>query len=228
MATEQSDGEALSVDLPPDLKAWLQERAAARDIDPDSLLIRLLESTRLVLDAEVDPADLEARIADLEAELDKQIEDVRGRVVQVKRETDTKAPADHDAFDQVDEIDARLGAIEDDLSVINSQIATLEETTEAHDERLKTAADRLRQVAGAVVHLRESFGKEPSSGRLAELKRIAAVRGFERADCGACGESIHLGLLTDAQCPHCDATFADVVGRSGFLSTPRLVGEEES
>lgn len=225
MATEQSDGEALSVDLPPDLEAWLDERAAARDTDRETLLVRLLESTRLVLDAEVDPADLEARVADLEADLDENIDDVRSRIVQVKRETDAKAPADHEAFDRVDTLDRRLAALEDDLSALESQVAALEGTTGDHDERLATLADRLRRVAGAVVRLRD-VDDGGTEGRLAELKRIAATRGFERANCGACGESVHLGLLTEPRCPHCEAGFADVTGRSGFLSTPTLVGED--
>lgn len=230
MATEQSDGEALSVDLPPDLEAWLEERAAARDTDREALLVRLLESTRLVLDADVDPEELEARVAALEADLDEKIDDVRSRVVQVKRETDRKAPADHEAFDRVDELDERLTALEDDLSALESDAAALEEATATHDERLETVTDRLRRVAGAVVRLREASGSDGSDadGRLAELKHIAATRGFERADCGACGGSVHLGLLTEPRCPHCDAAFADVTGRSGFLSTPTLVGEDDA
>lgn len=230
MAPEQSEGKVLAVDLPPDLDAWLEERAAASDTDREALLVRLLESTRLVLDADADSDDLAARVADLEADLDEKIEDVRARVIQVKRETDAKAPADHEAFDRVDELDDRLAALEDDLSALESNVAALEETTATHDEQLETAADRLRRVAGAVVRLRESTGSDAPrrNGRLAELKRIAATRGFERADCGACGGSVHLGLLIEARCPHCDAVFADVTGRSGFLSTPTLVGEEDA
>lgn len=223
MAPEQSDREALAVDLPPDLDAWLEERAAATDTDREALLVRLLETTRLVLDADADSDDIVARVADLEADLDEQIEDVRSRVIQVKRETDAKAPADHEAFDRVD-------GLEDDLSALESEVAALEETTATHDEQLETVADRLRRVAGAVVRLRESTGADKTrrDGRLVELKRIAATRGFERADCGACGGSVHLGLLTEPRCPHCDAPLADVTGRSGFLSTPTLVGEDDA
>jgi uncharacterized coiled-coil protein SlyX len=228
MATEQSDGEALSVDLPPDLKAWLAERATAQDTEPEALLIRLLESTRLVLNAEADPAELETRVAALETELDEKIDDVRSRVIQVKRETDRKASADHEAFERVDDLEARLTALEDDLAALESQVTAVETTTESHDDRLETLADRLRRAATAVIRLRDSTGADTAGGRLAEIKRLAATRGFERADCGACGESVHLGLLTEPRCPHCDASFADVTGRSGFLSTPTLVGEDES
>ena len=225
MATEQPGDGPLSVDLPPDLDAWLTEQAEASGLDREQLLRRLLESARLALAADEDVADvheLEEQLSTFEEDVEELIDDVRERVVQVKKETDKKADEahSHEELERVDELEERVAELGEDVAELETALAEAESS-------LETATSRLRKVATAVVRLQQSDGgRQNSDERLDELKRLAAKRGFRTADCAACGEPVDIGLLPEANCPHCDATFHDITGRNGLFTDPKLVGEE--
>lgn len=115
--------------------------------------------------------DLEATVTDLEADFQDKLDDVRERVIQVKKEADAKADADHDHADlqsrldalesAVDRLDAlerrldhlddgdRLAELETDVEGVESQLADLSARVEAIDEsndRVVDLADRLDDV----------------------------------------------------------------------------------
>ncbi|MFC7234152.1 hypothetical protein [Halosegnis marinus] len=232
MATEQSEGEPLSVDLPPDLDAWLSEQATEQGLGREQLLQRLLEAARLALaaDEEVGGVDeLAARVDALESDLDEKVDDVRDRVIQVKKETDRKAPADHGhaELDRLDALEDEIAGLATTLSDLQADVEGLETEVEGNGEAVERVQGRVRQVAAAVVRIQRAAGDDDGDdARLEELRRVAVTRGFREANCAACGESVDIGLLSEATCPHCDAAFHDVTGRSGFFSTPSLVGEE--
>lgn len=230
MATEQHDREQLSIDLPPDLDAWLREQAAERGTDRNQLLQRLLEATRLALvtdDGIEDIDDLESRVTALESDLDEKVDDVRERVIQVKKETDAKAPADHshEELDRVEALDERIAGLVSTISKLQSEVETLQGDVAEHDESVEAVNERLKKVARAVVAVQRAADEFGGDDRLAELKSAAGRRGFAAANCGACGNSVKLGLLTEANCPHCDTAFGDLEGKSGLFSTPTLVAE---
>lgn len=222
MATEQPGDGPLSVDLPPDLDTWFTEQADASGLDRDQLLRRILESYRLVLAADEDVADvraLEQELSAFEAEVDELIADVRERVIQVKKETDTKADADHThpELERLGELDGRVASLHEDVDELEAALADAESAFE-------TATTRLRKVAAAVVSIQQSTtSKGGADEQLDELKRLAAKRGFRTANCGACGESVDIGLLPEPNCPHCGVSFRDITGRSGWFTTPTLV-----
>lgn len=226
MATEQPGDGPLSVDLPPDLDAWLTEQAEASGLDRDELLRRLLESTRLALAADEDVGDvreLEEQVSSFETEVEGLIDDVRERVIQVKKEADGKADAEHthEELERVADLDERVTELRADMEDLEASLAEAESAFE-------TATTRLRKVAAAVVRLQQSAaGQGEPAERLAELQRLAARRGVRTANCEDCGESLDIGLLPDPNCPHCDTEFHDITGRSGLFTNPTLVGEEE-
>ena len=244
MAAESEDDQ-LSVQLPPDLEAWLDEQASEQGLERERLLQRLLEASRLVIaeagtDTDVDLGALSDRVETLDDEIDaltadldaldtvdERIEDVRNRVVQVKRETDAKAPADH-RHDEFDEIDGRIGELADAVSETRANVEELRGAVDSHDEQFESVTDRLHQVAAAIVGLRETVEEFERDERLMELKSTAARRGFQKADCGGCGRKINLAVLTTAACPRCEMSLHDVTGNNGLFSTPTLVGEDEA
>ncbi|MFC6794739.1 hypothetical protein ACFQFH_10850 [Halobaculum halobium] len=110
------DGEQVQ-ELPDVLHEWIEARAEETGRSREEVLARAVTVARLIDDhdealgdaAPLDGAagtstgelperiaDLTARVDDLDAELDEKIDDVRSRVIQVKREADAKAEADHD------------------------------------------------------------------------------------------------------------------------------------
>lgn len=238
MAAE-SEEDQLSVQLPPDLEAWLDEQASDQGVEPERLLQRLLEASRLVIaeadtDADIELDSLVDRVrtlddavGTLDADLDEKIEDVRSRVLQVKQTAEARAPADHD-HDEFGQLEAQIAELDEAVDEMQTSVETLERTLDSHDAQFESVNDRLHRVAAAIVGLRKSVEEFEHDERLTHLKETATRRGFQKAYCGGCGRSINLGVLTEAACPHCEIEFHDVIGNSGFFSTPTLVEEEEA
>src|SRR6056297_199348 len=95
MAQEPSEWPAGSV--PEATAEWIEAQAAERGVPPEEFAGQLLSAVRSVAeDGDGDAPATAADLASVEREFDEKIQDVRERVVQVKREADEKAPADHD------------------------------------------------------------------------------------------------------------------------------------
>lgn len=223
MASES--GETVSVSLPDDLGSWLDERAAEADVDRDELVRQLVAAYRVTAeeDASFEGAvagDLDAQVSRLQREFDEKIDDVRKRVLQLKRDVEGKAPADHDhdGLDRVDAVDRRLDSVIDDLEALRDGLDALDGRTDEHDEAIEDVREKLGRVASAVVRMTDG-----ETGQLSTLRRAAARAGVDEADCGACGGTVHVSLLSEAVCPHCGSGLADVEPGSGFFSGPTLV-----
>ncbi len=243
-------------------RQWLLEEAERRDIPPAELLASIVAAHRLVAAADGDrlapeDADSLATDADLDAlneEFMGLIEDVRSRVVQVKREADTKAPADHDhpelaerldataaetaelethledLTEAIDDLAADLSAIETDLDAGFDNYETI--LTYLLD-RTDTLTDRVDTLASAMLdtreQLRETIGQRKEQQALEALKTEANEQDVAVAACEACGGRVRIGLLTAPECPHCQRTFTGVRASSGLGGLVRsdrlLVGD---
>jgi predicted nucleic acid-binding Zn-ribbon protein len=185
--------------------------------------------------------DLESELAEVEREFEEMIQDVRDRVVQVKREADGKAPADHDHDDlrqRADEVADRADRLAEELESLSESVTELDERVETGFENyedvleyLTDATDdleaKLTTLAEVVVELRDRTqtlsARHASQAAADELAHLANRRGIESAKCTHCGEMVHIGLLADPNCPHCACTFNDVEPKQGLFGTARLV-----
>ncbi|MFB6178793.1 MAG: hypothetical protein ABEI77_03600 [Halorientalis sp.] len=331
MASEPSD-DPVSVSLPPDLAEWVDQQAADRDTDRETILVQLLAAHQATaqLDGEADlDADVLARTTDLEdevrdiiagrlsdiagavadridvtqqvqtaldsrldedldervsaaveaqlsdaieselagqlderlaaasesaadqasqqvqreieaveSEFTEKIQDVRDRVIQVKKETDRKAPAEHkhpDILDRINGIEADTDTLQDEIEVVSDDLGDLradleseldnqEERLDDLDETIWDIQEKLRTVAYVVKELRD--GSDVGNKRatsVEQIKRAAAEYDVERAKCEACGQGVTIALMTGPECPHCDATVTSVEPKDGFFGSPRLI-----
>ncbi|WP_135304089.1 hypothetical protein [Haloarcula amylovorans] len=181
---------------------------------------------------------LDDRFDAVEADFRAKIEDVRERVIQVKTETDAKAPTDHDhaEFEAIAELESevtelrreltdRTNRLAEDVDDQTSRVDDVETQTGDIEDRLDDVEDKLKRVAWVVSDLREDQGGRDSHQRAVDrIKRAAAQEGVSAAACESCGESVEIGLLTDPQCPHCETTVSDVRPEGGIFRTKaRLV-----
>lgn len=281
MASESTDEGVLTVELPPELEEWLDERTREQGEPREELVIQLLaayrattterndgdlaaaldveshveESIQEKLDATVTAAvddvlaeqidstvrdrlpditdavesRVEGRLDDVEDDFTGKITDVRERVVQLKRELDSKAPVDHEAFETVDEVDDSVTSLRSELATIRNefedtaashteQMADLERRFDEVDSRLEDMESKLKRVAWVVSDLREEQGGRDANQKAVDrLKRAAAQEGISDASCQDCGETVDIGLLTDPQCPHCNTTVTDIQPEGGIL-----------
>ncbi|MDT3434900.1 hypothetical protein [Haloarcula sp. 1CSR25-25] len=181
---------------------------------------------------------LAERFDTLEADFQTKLEDVRERVVQVKREADAKAPADHshEEFDRIDTLAGELDGLETELEALRDDVAGSLDTQEGRlddtddrlddiDGRLDDVEDKLTRVAWVVSDLREDRGGRDRNRKAVDrLKRAAAQENISTARCSNCDEQVEIGLLTEPQCPHCNTTVSDVRPEGGIIRTKaRLV-----
>ena len=227
---------ATSGGLPEELRTWVEERAGERGVDPETVLARAVlvhrEAERLA-DGEdgTDSSAVADRLDQLDDEVDDLIEDVRERVIQVKRETDEKAPADHDHPDlrettreAVETAERALEAAETARAAgggdgdLEARVGDLTETTERLERRAETLA---RVAVDAREDLRRLRSAEAERAAADDLRRTANRNGDAVANCEGCGETVRLSLLSRPRCPHCDAGLADVEP-SGLIGKARL------
>jgi len=171
------------------------------------------------------------RLETLESEFMAKVEDARDRVIQVKKETDRKAPAEHDhpeLLDRIDEVAADLESLSVDVEDVREDFDGQFESHEARfddlDETVWDVQEKLQTVAYVVKDLREENQFETKRATsVDQIKQAAAEYDLDRAKCEACGQGVKIGLMTAPECPHCEVTVTDVVPSDGFLGKPKLV-----
>jgi DNA repair exonuclease SbcCD ATPase subunit len=209
--------EAVRTQLDDQLDARIEQAVA------DVVTDQLSEATNSV------QRQLSNRIDTVESEFDEKITDVRERVIQVKKEADSKAPAEHshDELEAVPELEATVTELQTELDELRTEF---DEQVPDHDEaladaegRLDEMQDRLQTVAWVVSDLREAQESGGGLQAVERIKRAAAKADIERANCENCGEGVTLALLTDPECPHCSATVTNVEPASGWFGNPKLL-----
>jgi predicted Zn-ribbon and HTH transcriptional regulator len=249
MAGEQSET------FPDELRDWIERKAAERDATPETILARAVTIYR-ALDAEadadtplasdpldVDPervaelsdriADLDDRVAAVEDDLDTKIQDVRERVIQVKRETDAKASRDHGHPGLDERIDAARRTAETTEDRVENLDQRLDRGFENYEEILEHLTDvtddldrKVTRLAGAVVDVRSELqhvtAAEHDRTAVDELRTAANRHGARTAACADCGATVDLGLLSRPRCPHCEATYVDFEPATGFFASATL------
>ncbi|WP_415383159.1 hypothetical protein [Halosimplex sp. TS25] len=192
-------------------------------------------------DVEAVEEGLSAEIDRVEADFTEKIQDVRERVVQVKREADSKADADHThpEFGElatlstaVDDLESALGSLESRVEGGDASADVADRVDEVEDrldemeratDRLDEIEERLRTVAWVVSDLREAErARSTGSDAIERLKATAAELDADRAVCGNCSKAVDIALLHEPRCPHCDATVSDVQLPSGLFGKPTL------
>ncbi len=189
----------------------------------ESLLTdRLTEATNSV------QKQLDTRIDTVEEEFQEKLQDVRQRVIQVKKETDKKAPSDHThrELEQLLELQEELESLQSEFDQFRTEyegtVPNQMERVNDHSDRLAEMQDRLQTVAWVVSDLREAQQSSSGLEAVERIKRAAARADIERANCENCGEGVILSLMTDPHCPHCDATVTNVEPASGWFGKPQL------
>jgi predicted flap endonuclease-1-like 5' DNA nuclease len=222
MSNEPADG--VDADVPDAVREWLGSVAAERGLTEEELLASMLAEGPPEPAGGVDQRELDR----FEDRFRSMIDDVRDRVIQVKREADDKAPADHTHHDlrtSIDEVGEEVGSLESRLEQLDDRLATgfsnYEEILTYLTETTDTLNRRLARLASAVIELREQVGEatrdEVRRTALSHLTETANRHGVETARCDGCGAGVDLGLLVEPRCPHCDAAFSSLEPKSGFF-----------
>ncbi|WP_152042791.1 hypothetical protein [Salinigranum salinum] len=223
---EATDGEMPPADEFDELVASFDNHVAALDDRVATIEDDLDDNTGRV-------TALDDRVAAVEDDLDEKITDVRERVIQIKREADGKAPADHD-HPALDERIERAGttAVEantcvDDLETrVDSGFENFEEILEHVADDMDDRDEKLTRLASVVVDLRQRLAEVEHAVATADaaagLKTAANRQGETVGNCGECDNRVAVGLLTEPNCPHCDAEFSGVESSGRFFGSATL------
>lgn len=220
MADESAEG--VDTDVPDAVREWLSSVAAERGVSEEELL-------RAMFTGGASEGGIDAREIDrIDDRFRSMIDDVRDRVIQVKREADDKAPADHthhDLRNSVEQVGHEVTTLEAQIEQLDDRVATgfenYEEILTYLTETTDTLNRRLGRLASAVIDLREQAGEaardEVRRTALSHLTETANRHGVEAAKCDSCGETVDLSLLVEPRCPHCDTSFTSVEPKTGFF-----------
>ncbi len=183
--------------------------------------------------AEDEFQDLRSRIDEIESTLEENLEDVKERVIQVKRETDRKAPASHSH----EALEATLAELKSDIEATRETLdrtnSRLDGGFENFEEILENLLDRttklekdVETIGQALRSMRTTLDsvaeREQRRARADHLKKTAAVRGVRKAKCEACNKTIDIALLSEATCPSCGESFHTLDANPGFFGTSVL------
>jgi len=223
-----------------DLEADLDEqiegtvKSVLADTLDEQIQSTVQEQTRAIVTDQISEAtnstqrQLGNRIDTVEDKFQGKLEDVRNRVIQVKKEADKKAAGDHthDEFETLSTLERRIESLESELQELRIEVdETLpeqDETIDRLDTRLKETEDRLQTVAWVTSDLREAVESGSGLEAVERIKRAAAKANISSAKCENCSNEVNLALLTDPECPHCSATVNNVDANPGWFRSPRL------
>ncbi|MCU4741698.1 hypothetical protein [Natronoglomus mannanivorans] len=237
MASEEHERLDAPFALPADVDDWIDEEAARRDESREAVCRRLVAAvhTTMVDDGEqtlpateTDLETLHSRLETQRSEFTDLLEDVRERVVQVKREADRKALAAHahDEYATVDELREGQASLADLERTTHAGFDNFESILEGMVDDLDELDDRSAILANAIVELREHRRacsiREHRRAAVEELQIAANRLGVNRAACEECSSDVTISLLTRPECPHCGRSFADVATKSSLFGSHTL------
>lgn len=242
-------------ELPESLRSWVEQRATASDADPTEIIARAVTVYKLVEEHSTQEGEaglsgvevvgerlgelestseqLTARVAGVEDDLDEMITDVRNRVIQVKRETDEKAPVDHDhpaLTDRLESVETMVDETEATVEEVQQTVDTgfenfeeiltyLADETEELDEKFQTLASAVDDARKRIGELEHQVERQRA---LDDLKRSANRQGISKGKCSSCGNPVTVGLLTEPNCPHCEEVFTDIDPPGRFFGAATL------
>ena len=241
-----ADDSAAGSDVPGPVREWLAGLAEGGDAEAVDLA-QLFSGDGDAVELSTRIEELERSVEGLDADLEEMIQDVRERVIQVKRESDAKAPAEHehDALTEaVARLQGHLEALATDFVDLDASVDDLDERVDAVDDRVSAGFSNFEDVLTYLVDTTDELGDameilvratlslQERTDRLAvaEARRAAAddLResanrfGVSEAKCEECGGSVDLSLLTESACPHCSSLFTDFEPRRGFFRSSLL------
>ena len=249
-----------SVAVPSDVVDWLDQRAARVGIEREELVYQLLATSRLT--DELDGADedgspsrsewygeIVTRIVEEAFEIERDaieptlidgVHDLRARIIQVKRDVDTKAALEH----RHESVEARRSSLQDDVNQLSAAVANTdreldhlevsvdegfkssEAALSAVVERVDELGDRCTKLTPVVRKASETMdrlrSREDQLDRAADIARIANVHGCKKASCGRCTMIVDLTLLWTDTCPQCNAPFSTLEPKRWLFGSARL------
>lgn len=189
-------------------------------------------------------SDIEHEVTQLEHQYSRDLEDVRKRVVQLKRELNSKANTSHSHPEIVEEIKNRseddvelksgIERLADEIDKINEKVDAgfanfrkiIEQVIRQHDQH----DEQLDKFASILLRYRDdlsSVSQLVADQRLLEDLTSTAIRnGVRTAACGNCQTTIDLGILSTPQCPECSARFERLQPKDGFFGNSHLIVED--
>ena len=238
-------------DLPESVREWLADLAEDTELSEAELLAQLsvgsaddsgmdveaddLQDQVDELETIVDEVDslLRGRISEVEETFEEKLEDVRDRVIQVKRETDSKAHANHSHRDlgtDIESLDADIERLEQAIDDLDGRFeATIESISAEQDDladRADEIEDKLDLLANTMLDLRSRTAEVSELGnQLAAVTNLADAAnraGTTEAKCEGCGGTVDISLLTRPRCPHCQEPFSDFEPKGWFLGSNTL------
>ncbi len=217
MASEDVGQQA--VELPESVSQWLDETADNLGLPRQRLRSELLTAHRTLHEEDIS----EEQLDELHDEFITKLTDVRERVIQIKRETDGKAPADHDHDDlraelvdvrnELDELQQAVGTEENDtattINELVDELDALSERVADNRERLDSGFKNYEEVLEYLTDTTDELDErlDVLARALVSIRdqtRILAARSATQAATEKLARAANRYGVTSAKCGDCE------------------------
>jgi DNA repair exonuclease SbcCD ATPase subunit len=247
-ADPESDGHAVATaaDLTEDLadiRSEIETLRSSVDEDVEDLrerFVRLYRDLEGKAEADHDHPETTERLEAVAADVAGAVERLDGVEARVGSLEDALSRLDETAATVENDlagIDERMASAEGELSETADRLADTEDRLAAAEDRLEDLAaagedrsEKLSRVASAVVRaqreIRTVRRERADRDRLDAILRTANRHGIKKADCGGCGNTVRLSLLSTPECPYCESPFDDLDPAERFYRRSTLTVDD--
>ncbi|MCO8243341.1 MULTISPECIES: hypothetical protein [unclassified Haladaptatus] len=213
-------GHVPAVELPEPISQWLDETADELGCSRQRLRSELFTTHRTLHEEDVS----DERLDELHDEFMEKLTDVRERVVQIKRETDGKAPADHEHDDLRNELDGfrtelfelrkavnaedgsdvAIDELVDELDALSERVADNRERLDSGFENYEEVLEYLTDTTDELDERLDVLARALVSIR--DQTRTLAARSATQAATAELARTANRHGVTSAKCGDCEGS----------------------
>lgn len=145
-------------------------RADIQSAVADELEAEIAESVEARVREDLDAAELQQRMDDLEADYSEKLQDVRQRVIQVKRDADDTHDGFEERIDMLQTDIEELSAVGERLDELSDDVDSLDWRVERQDDQLEGLNDELEGVESQIASLRGRLDDADVEGVAGDLE----------------------------------------------------------
>lgn len=182
-----------------------------------------------------DVRNIRSQVEEQKEEFWDKIEDVREKIIMLKKDIDNKADQKHEHTEYVEEetLESEINRIESQIEKLSNKSIQNEDLNEEFSEKLDILASNLLSVRNRVGNLEaERRERMEKNRRMKKIIEDARKNGTTKPKCRNCGKSVRMDILREPECPHCSGDTEGIESRFLFsdvlITNPKSETEENN
>jgi chromosome segregation ATPase len=182
-----------------------------------------------------DVRNIRSQVEEQKKEFWDKIEDIREKIIILKKDIDSKADQEHEHSEYVGEetLESEISRIESQIEELSDKSIKNEDLNEEFSEKLDILASNLLSVRDRVGNLEaERRERMEKNRRIKKIMQDARKNATTKPKCRSCGKSVRMDILREPECPHCSGDIEGIESRFLFsdvlITNPKSESEEDN